>query len=462
MLNKVADGAMPLVKRERAIQFRAVEAEKMARSAMMGFIEQGRFDEGRALLATAADADGNPGPLPLPPDAVKELSGVLEERRAEATALEARLDRVDTVVEGTAGPTDDPTEWRALVEEHFAVVAPQRAELDPAERIGAEDDYVRNLGHLPKPLMRFLRAGMLSGEPKHEAAAALRLKTLGDHDPALIEAIPEAERTRAAAIAEFAELAPQAAAALRLKTLGDHDPALIEAIPEAERTRAAAIAEFAELGLKPERAVELADERLVTVADAIEEQVLDLRGQIGGGITDDAKEIGKPDGRPGVPNKKPAERNEIPEVSISETRLDGPCREIYLDFDENTYQLGQVYDRINENEGEVNKTRLEIKSLNGELSDEYLDLLQSAISAGLSLPAGSMLKVITEAAQLGMNVAKIHQILRNLDILGEQLKELEQEAVKLEEKRLHRLRKEALLKKTIETMRRKTRQEKSP
>lgn len=73
-----------------------------------------------------------------------------------------------------------------------------------------------------------------------------------------------------------------------------------------------------------------------------------------------------------------------------------------------------------------------------------------------------MLKVITEAAQLGMNVAKIHQILRNLDILGEQLKELEQEAVKLEEKRLHRLRKEALLKKTIETMRRKTRQEKSP
>ena len=420
MLNKVADGAMPLVKRERAIQFRAVEAEKMARSAMMGFIEQGRFDEGRALLATAADADGNPGPLPLPPDAVKELSGVLEERRAEATALEARLDRVDTVVEGTAGPTDDPTEWRALVEEHFAVVAPQRAELDPAERIGAEDDYVRNLGHLPKPLMRFLRAGMLSGEPKHEAAAALRLKTLGDHDPALIEAIPEAERTRAAAIAEFVEL-----------------------------------------GLKPERAVELADERLVTVADAIEEQVLDLRGQIGGGITDDAKEIGKPDGRPGVPNKKPAERNEIPEVSISETRLDGPCREIYLDFDENTYQLGQVYDRINENEGEVNKTRLEIKSLNGELSDEYLDLLQSAISAGLSLPAGSMLKVITEAAQLGMNVAKIHQILRNLDILGEQLKELEQEAVKLEEKRLHRLRKEALLKKTIETMRRKTRQEKS-
>ena len=216
VLNKVADGAMPLVKRERAIQFRAVEAEKMARSAMMGFIEQGRFDEGRALLATATDADGNPGALPLPPEAVKELSGLLEDRHAEAAAREARLDRVDTVVEGTAGPTDDPNEWRALVEEHFAVVGPQMAELDPAERIGAEDDYVRNLGHLPKPLMRFLRAGMLSGEPEHEAAAALRIKTLADHDPALVEAIPEAERARAAAIAEFAKLGLPAQRAVEL------------------------------------------------------------------------------------------------------------------------------------------------------------------------------------------------------------------------------------------------------
>ena len=120
-----------------------------------------------------------------------------------------------------AGPTEDANEWQALVEEHFAVVAPQMAELDPAEHIGAEDDYVRNLGHLPGPLMRFLRAGMLSGEPEHEAAAALRIKTLADHDPALIAAIPEAERARAAAIAEFAEL-----------------------------------------GLKPERAVELGDEKL--------------------------------------------------------------------------------------------------------------------------------------------------------------------------------------------------------
>ena len=165
MLNKVADGAMPLVKRERAIQFRAVEAEKMARSAMMGFIEQGRFDEGRALLATATDADGNPGALPLPPEALKERGGRLEHRHAEATARKQRLDRVDTVVEGAAEPTYDPTEWRALVEERFAVVGPQMAELDPAERIGAEDDYVRNVGHLPKPLMRFLRAGMLPGEP---------------------------------------------------------------------------------------------------------------------------------------------------------------------------------------------------------------------------------------------------------------------------------------------------------
>ena len=227
VLNKVADGAMPLVKRERAIQFRAVEAEKMARGAMMGFIEQGRFDEGRALLATATDADGNPGTLPLPPEAVKELSGLLEDRHAEAAARETRLDRVDTVIEGTAGPTDDGDEWQALVEEHFAVVAPQMAELEPADRIEVEDDYVRKLGTLPTLLLKRLRAGMLSGEADQEAAAALR-------------------------IAGFARA----------------DPTLVEAIPEAEHSRAVVIAEFAELGLKPERAVELGDKKL-TIRDKL-------------------------------------------------------------------------------------------------------------------------------------------------------------------------------------------------
>jgi hypothetical protein len=223
VLDKVADGAAPLVTRERVVQFRQFEAEKMARSAMMGFIEQGRFDEGRALLATATDTDGNPGTLPLPPEAMKELSAMLEQRHAEAAAREVRLDRVDTVIEGTAGPTDDPAEWRELVEEHFEVAGPQMAELDPAERIGAEDDYVRTLGHLPKPLTRSLRAGMLSGEPGQEAAAALRLKTLADHDPALIEVIPEAERIRAAAIAEFAELGlkPERAVELGEKKLAE-------------------------------------------------------------------------------------------------------------------------------------------------------------------------------------------------------------------------------------------------
>ena len=230
MLDKVVAGAAPLVKPEAAAKFRAVEAEKMARSAVMGFIEQGRFDEGRALLATATGVNGSPGALPLPPDAVKELGGILEERHGQATAREERLDRVDTVLEGTAGPTDDPAEWEALVEEHYQVVATQMAELKPVERIEVEDDYVRNLGYLPKPLTRSLRAGMLSGEADQEAAAALRLKTLADHNPALIEAIPEDERARAAAIAEFAEL-----------------------------------------GLKPERAVELGEKKLAeTMLEAAE------------------------------------------------------------------------------------------------------------------------------------------------------------------------------------------------
>ncbi len=256
MLDKVVAGMAPLVKSETAAKFRAVEAEKMARSAMMGFIEQGRFDEGRALLSTATDADGNPGPLPLPPEAVKELSGMLEERHADAVAREGRLDRVDTVIEGTAGPTDDLAEWRDLVEEHFEVAGPQMAELKPAERIGAEDDYVRTLGHLPMPLTRSMRAGMLSGEPEHEAAAALRLKTLADHDPTLIEAIPKAERARSAAIAEFAEL-----------------------------------------GLKPERAVELGEKKLAAqnmreTAEPGEDSGAD---DVSGGVGDNSREDGTRD-----------------------------------------------------------------------------------------------------------------------------------------------------------------------
>jgi hypothetical protein len=266
VLDKVADGAVPLVTRERITQFRRFEAEKMARIAMMGFIEQGRFDEGRALLATATDENGNPGtlPLPLPPEAVKELGDMLEQRHAEAAAREVRLDRVDTVIEGTAGPTDDPAEWQALVEEHYQVAGPQMAELEPAERIGAEDDYVRKLGHLPKPLTRSLRAGMLSGEPGQEAAAALRLKTLADHDPALIAAIPEAERARAAAIAEFAEL-----------------------------------------GLKPERAVELGEEKLAEVgAEAETSQFPAVEGPADAGMNN---------GETGIPDTDSVEIAELPE-----------------------------------------------------------------------------------------------------------------------------------------------------
>ncbi|MDP6788396.1 MAG: hypothetical protein QGI13_14850 [Rhodospirillales bacterium] len=80
------------------------------------------FYEGRPLLATATDGDGNPGQLPLPPDAVKELGAILEDRHAEAAAREVRPDRVGTVIEGKACPTDDSAEWRELLEERFRMV----------------------------------------------------------------------------------------------------------------------------------------------------------------------------------------------------------------------------------------------------------------------------------------------------------------------------------------------------
>ena len=45
MLDKVAAGAASLVKPENAAAFRRIEAENVARSAVMGLIEQGRFDK---------------------------------------------------------------------------------------------------------------------------------------------------------------------------------------------------------------------------------------------------------------------------------------------------------------------------------------------------------------------------------------------------------------------------------
>ena len=421
MLDRVVAGAAPLVKPEIAAKFRAVETEKMARSAVMGFIEQGRFDEGRALLATATDADGGPGALPLPPEAVKELSGMLEQRHADAAAREERLDRVDTVIEGTAGPTDDTAEWRDLVEEHFEVAGPQMAELDPVERIGAEDDYVRKLGHLPMPLTRSLRAGMLSGEPGQESAAALRLKTLADHDPTLIEAIPEAERARAAAIAEFAEL-----------------------------------------GLKPERAVELGDERLTATAEALEERVLDLRGQIGGGITDDAKEIGRPDGRPDVSNKKPASLNKTPEVSIAKTRIGGPCRDISLDLEQTVQELLQVVRDEYGHKPLLDKAKLDLKSLQGDLAAKIADITTSAVRSGLVIGSGPLPLVMLEAAGFGKELAQLRQILTKLDILQEQLDELEQKAENLAYKHNHILKKEAELKKTLRQCEEKRDKKNSP
>ncbi|MEQ8196388.1 MAG: hypothetical protein RIB59_18055, partial [Rhodospirillales bacterium] len=140
------------------------------------------------------------------------------------------------------------------IEDYYETLTPTLVELPPEERAAVEDALIVRLGGIPVPIVNTLRAGILSGEPTQEVAASQR-------------------------IAKFARLSP----------------ALIEAIPEDEITRAQAVAEYASLGLPAARAVELGTERGVQkasargmdtargAATAADETPLDLRGKIGGG-----------------------------------------------------------------------------------------------------------------------------------------------------------------------------------
>ena len=93
------------------------------------------------------------------------------------------------------------------------------AAFDRAAPSGAE--HGKRADALPAPLVKRLRAGILSGAPHSEVAAAMRIARLAQRDPATVAGIPADERARAAAIAEFAELGlnPARAVALAEKRL---------------------------------------------------------------------------------------------------------------------------------------------------------------------------------------------------------------------------------------------------
>ncbi|MCZ6682765.1 MAG: hypothetical protein O7B26_06240, partial [Planctomycetota bacterium] len=68
------------------------------------------------------------------------------------------------------------------------------------------DDYAQATGVLPEPILKQMRAGLLSADPAAQAFAATRLDRLKDADPNLIAIIPEDERARAGIIAVFVDL----------------------------------------------------------------------------------------------------------------------------------------------------------------------------------------------------------------------------------------------------------------
>ncbi|MCH7691931.1 MAG: hypothetical protein IID50_00660 [Proteobacteria bacterium] len=123
--------------------------------------------------------------------------------------MRAAVDRVEDLRPGAP-------EWGQAVDDHYAGLAEILETMDPDGRARFEDDYARATGVLPGPVLKRLRAGLLSADPAGQAFAATRLDRLKDADPDRIAIIPEDERRRARIIAGFADLGLPPARAVEL------------------------------------------------------------------------------------------------------------------------------------------------------------------------------------------------------------------------------------------------------
>jgi len=144
----------------------------------------------------------------------------------------------DALKQGTPLDAQDP-DIRDALEAHVEAVLGEGADgqgpqQDPAERIRLEDHLVRQIGYLPQQVLNPIRGGIIAGTPEEQAAAAKRLDTLLKDNPRLKDILPAI-------------------------------------LPEAERTRAAAIADLLGMGIKPQKAVEITTARL---GDPVEGLVL--------------------------------------------------------------------------------------------------------------------------------------------------------------------------------------------
>ena len=199
------------------IRERAAAAADGARRlvALEGAI--GRGEAGEQAIAEAADILDEPTRA--------RMRETLDARRADDAARHRRIETVSAVLAGRAPATGagdgkpdgggdsgdtDPRPgapgWRQAVDDHYASLADALETMDPDTRARFEDDYARATGVLPAPVAKRLRAGLLSTGPAEQAAAAQRLARLKDGNPALVSVIPANERRRAQAIAEFADL----------------------------------------------------------------------------------------------------------------------------------------------------------------------------------------------------------------------------------------------------------------
>ncbi|MCH8927019.1 MAG: hypothetical protein IH924_12940, partial [Proteobacteria bacterium] len=164
----------------------------------------GRGEAGEQAIAEAADILDDPTRA--------RLREKLDARRAGDAARNRRIETVSAVLAGRApapGAGDlrpGLPKWRQAVDDHYASIAEILGLMEPDERARFEDDYARTTRVLPEPVLKQMRAGLLSADPAAQAFAATRLDRLMDPDPDLVSTIPEDERRRAQAIAGFVDL----------------------------------------------------------------------------------------------------------------------------------------------------------------------------------------------------------------------------------------------------------------
>jgi len=153
------------------------------------------------------------------------LNEAINKRQAETQQI-TRIQ--DALKQGTPLNPQDPTTKEA-VDAYFDQVLGENAEDQaPAERVVLENHLIHQTGILPQQVLKPIRGGLIAGTPQEQATAARRLQDLLKESPGLEDqlktVLPEAERARAATLAELSDMGINPQKAVEITTNRHGDP----------------------------------------------------------------------------------------------------------------------------------------------------------------------------------------------------------------------------------------------